>query len=563
MFIHIRKHQKWLWLLISASVIISFVWYFNPNQRYNRDRASGRGTVGLIYGEPISMDEYNHARAEAELQHLFTHGTWYENSEANRQLGIDINRETKQRLFLIHKIRDYDIRVSDTAVADWITQTFADRETKVFRKESYDGFIKNIRTKGLEPKDFERYVRTQVGIQHLASAASLPGKFVTPQEVEKSLREEKQKADTIVAFLHLTNFLAKVQVNDTNLVEFYTRNSANYRLPERVQLSYVSFPISNYTAIAEGQLGKITNLNQQIDMMYAQRGANFFTDTNNQVMTPEAAKAKIREEVVHENATVEARKAANALAEALLEKKADTNSPNPAENLEQLAAVLKLEPKVTQPFGRFESPAELNIATRLGEIAFQLTPEEPSIPEPVVGEDAVYVMALKRKVATELPELATIKDRVTEDYKRSEAGKMLREAGAAFANNPAAKTNFAQAAVDAGLTIMNLPPLPKTGAMIPELENRPEAGSIRNTAFTLKEGETSSFMPARDVGFVVHMEKLVPVSEEEMKSEMKNYAEELRRRRASDAFQEWFSKEYQMAKLTLAGDREEREESPQ
>ena len=33
MFAHIRRHQKWLWLFISAAVIISFVWYFNPNQQ--------------------------------------------------------------------------------------------------------------------------------------------------------------------------------------------------------------------------------------------------------------------------------------------------------------------------------------------------------------------------------------------------------------------------------------------------------------------------------------------------------------------------------------------------
>lgn len=560
MFVHIRKHQKWLWLFISAAVIISFVWYFNPNQQYGR-QMSGRGTVGLIYGEPVSQDDYNRAFAEAQLQHFFTHGNWYENSEANRQLGIDIYREAKHRLFLIRKLQDLDIKVSDHAVADWITRVFSDRETKSFRKETYDNFVKNLQVKGLDAKDFERYVRTQVGIEHLYVTAALPGKFVTPQEVEKSLRENKQKADTVVAFLYLTNFLPKVEVNETNLVEYYTRNQNNYRLPERVQLSYVAFPVSNYLAQAEKQLSTITNLSLQIDQMYVQRGPNFFTDANNQVMTPEAAKAKIREEILQESATVEARKAAIDLATALADMPVHTNSPNPAENLEKLAAGRKLEVKVTEPFGRFDSPTGLDITAPVGELAFALSNEEPNIPEPVVGENAVYVMALNRKVSTELPPLAQIRDQVLQDFKRSEAQKMMAEAGRSFANNPSAKTNFAQAAVDAGLAIMNFPPVPKVGPM-PELEGRPEASSIRSVAFNLKEGETSSFMPARDVGFIVHLEKLVPVTEEELKTEIKTYADDLRRRRASEAFQEWFSKEYQLARLTLAGDREEQPDQP-
>lgn len=562
MFTHIRKHQKWLWLFISAAVIISFVWYFNPNQQYGMGGGGAQGTVGLMYGEPITQEQYGNAYKEAALAHLFRYGNWPEDNETSRQLGIDTRREAGNRLFLIRKLKDYDIQVSDKAVADWITQFFTDRDTKTFRKESYDSFIQNIRGRGLNGKDFERYVRNQVGIEHLAAVAALPGKFVTPQEVEKSLREDRQKADTTVAFVLSTNFLSKIQVTETNILEHYNRNAATYRLPERIQLAYVAYPISNYLAQGEQYLAGITNLTQQIDMMYTQRGANFYTDTNNQVMTPEAAKTRIRQELLQDSATLEARKAAIALATTVLEQPVNTNSPNPAENLEKIAAAQNLQVQITEPFGQYESPKDLNLMVRLGEMAFALNAEEPVVPEPVVGEDAVYVMALKRRVPSVLPELATLKDRVTEDYKRSEATRMSRELGQKFANNPAAKTNFAQAAVDAGLTIMNLPPIPKVGQMVPELENRPEAGSIRNTAFNLKEGETSSYMPTRDGGFIVHLEKLLPASPEEIKQELPTYAEELRRRRASEAFQEWFAKEYQVARVTLAGDESEQQNAP-
>ena len=53
MFQDIRRHQKWLWVVISSAVIISFVVYFNPNQQYGSGDAGGSTAVGTIYGAPL------------------------------------------------------------------------------------------------------------------------------------------------------------------------------------------------------------------------------------------------------------------------------------------------------------------------------------------------------------------------------------------------------------------------------------------------------------------------------------------------------------------------------
>src|SRR5688572_20296823 len=105
MFAHIRRHQKWLWIFISAAVIISFVWMFSPTQQMQGQAADVRGNVGSIYGDPISLREYMDARREAELHYLFSNGSWPDNDEYARQMRV-VERETRNRLFLTRKLDD-------------------------------------------------------------------------------------------------------------------------------------------------------------------------------------------------------------------------------------------------------------------------------------------------------------------------------------------------------------------------------------------------------------------------------------------------------------------------
>src|SRR5688500_10368572 len=107
MFVHIRRHQKWLWIFISAAVIISFVWYFGPNQQMGMGGGGGdsRSVVGSFYGEPITAKQYNDAQREAILHYLISNGTWPDNDEFTRQMK-PIERETRNRLLLTRKLKE-------------------------------------------------------------------------------------------------------------------------------------------------------------------------------------------------------------------------------------------------------------------------------------------------------------------------------------------------------------------------------------------------------------------------------------------------------------------------
>lgn len=562
MFVHIRRHQKWLWIVISSAVIISFVWYFNPNQRMGgQGGGSARSAVGSIYGDPITAAQYNDAHREAILQYLFTYNQWPENDEMTRQLR-PIERETKNRLLLIRKLKDYNIEVDEKSVADWVRNSFTDPTTKAFNYEYVDRFLQQIRQRGLKDADFERYVKHQVGIQHLAAMVGAPGKLVTPQQAEHTLRQEREKIDTKVVMFPLSNYMAKVSVTPEAIATYYTNSSARYRVPKRVQLSYVSFPASNYFAHADEKIAAVTNLSQQLDTVYNQRGPQFYTDAAGQPLTPEAAKQRIREEFRKEGALMEARKAAYDFARGLEDVKINPANPNPAEPLENLAGTKGLNVQLTEPFSEFTGPKALNVPEQFSRMAFMLTPEEPLVQEPIAGEDAVYVLAFKRSIPSELEPLEAVRERVTADYTRNEAFRLMREAASQFlstaTNAVATGGQLEPVAQQSGLSVVDLAPiLRESRESITNLPPMVDAGALRSATSDLKPGQLSTFVPTGDGGFVAMMEKTIAPDDAEIKEELPKFLQDYRRRTSVQAFNNWFAKEQQLARLAIAGEKDD------
>ncbi|MDB6040753.1 MAG: hypothetical protein JWM99_4594 [Verrucomicrobiales bacterium] len=509
--------------------------------------------MGTIYGRPVMRSEYSDAYREAELRYLFSEGRWASDDETARMLHL-VEKETRNRMLLIEKVRQYGIKVNDEAVAAWIREAFKDRDQKAFQLESYNRFVKDqLPAHGLTAEDFQRFVRNEVAIGHLVSLAGMPGRLVTPQEAQSEFRREHEQLETEVVTFASSNYLANVKIDPAAIATFYTNQQATYRIPERVQVNYVEFPVSNYLARADARVAQETNLSLKIDQFYNQRGANSFTDTNGQVMTATAAKDKIKSQMRDQFALVEARKDAIGFATEL----AELQNRTPAD-LEKLASGKKLSVKVSAPFSEFESPQGLNVPENFPRIAFSLTPQEPFAEQPVVGEDGVYVIGFNKKIPSELPGLDSIRSRVTEDYRRNQAQMMARAAGIEFqstaTNAIASGKTFEQAATAAKAVLTKLPPFSATTRSLPEFESKGDFSSLKNAAQSISQGQVSSFINSRDGGFVVYLRSRQPVSDAAMQSEFNAYLASLRRSKQSEAFSDWFRHEMDLARIQLPGD---------
>ena len=261
MFGTIRKHQTWLWVIIIIVVVIAFVIYFNPSTRQGQGGPMRSENFGTIAGETITRDKFADANREVYLMFFTRYGDWPD-KEAQRT-GFNEVRETFYRLLLLKKARELNIHVSDTVVAQLAREILrAFEQAGAGTLAEFEQRI--LAPRGMQRKDFERFVRNEVAIQELASLIGGSGRLVTPEEARETYAREYEELSTQMVVLSATNYLPAISVSAESVAQFYTNQMPRYRLPERVQVSVVAFPASNHLAAAEAELSA-TNLNEIVE----------------------------------------------------------------------------------------------------------------------------------------------------------------------------------------------------------------------------------------------------------------------------------------------------------
>ncbi len=548
MFATIRKHQQWLWIFIIAAVIISFVIYFTPTSS-NSSRGSGGGSFGSLDGQPLTRRAYMEAWQDVRLSYFLRTGNWPDQADAKRT-GFNVDRETRMRLVLLARLKKLNVQVDEASIAQWIVERFSSDRQAAAAKQNYENFVKREMTRaGMVEADLQRFIRNEVGIAHLAAVAGVAGKLTTPREATALYRQEQEKVETEAAVFSLTNFLASVKVEPSSLAQFYTNRQSLYAVPERIEVYYVRFPLTNYFAQADARMSRDTNLSVEIDRAYLSAGPQTFTDTNGQVMSPEAAKTMIRERARNNQALLEARKAAAGFAVAL-----DAIKPTKAENLKDLATSSNMVVGVTEPFGEMSSPKELKVRSNFAELAFKLTEAEPISP-PIGGEDGFYLVALRQRIPREIPPLDNIRSRVVEDFTRDQALTLARQAATnlhtALVEGLAQGKSFVQVCTASKVTPILIPTFTPSTRALPDLDRRLDFSLVRSASHGVEVGKVSELMPTRDGGFVLHVKGRTAATEAELKAELPKYLATLRQSMQFEAFNDWFRTQYEQSGIDI------------
>jgi peptidyl-prolyl cis-trans isomerase D len=525
----IRKHSKWLWVVIITLTVISFIyWGAAPSQRGGGSSATG--DFGSIYGKKITQQQYVTALNEFKLFFLFHYGTWPDKKSNVSQSRM--KQETYNRLLLIQKASDLGIHVGlDTAaaMANQMLHSLGRNNQTV----SVDEFAKQVlEPEGLTVADFESFARHDVAIQQLVESIGSSGALVTPQEAAGIYQREHQEMSSQAVFFSAQNYLPSVTATPEVVAQFYTNYLAEYRLPDRVQVNYVAFEVSNFLAQSKAEWAK-TNFDAQIDAVYLQYGAQAFPDAK----TPADAKAKIRDLMIRQRALTDARAQANDLASTVFNL-----SPAVAENLASVAKQKGLTVQTTAPFAAETGPLEFTAPESFARTAFGLTADEP-FANPIVSTNAVYVIALARQLPSEIPPFADIRARVTQDFQMQQAIGLAREAGTndyiRLTVGMAAGKSFSAACAAAGLQSQALPPFSISTRELPALAGRAELNQVKQAAFTTATGHVSNFVETDDGGFILFVQSQLPVDQSAMNAELPQFTDTLRRSRESEAFNEW------------------------
>ncbi|MBI5772977.1 MAG: SurA N-terminal domain-containing protein [Verrucomicrobia bacterium] len=545
MFGTIRRHQQWLWVIIIIVIIISFVVFFSPSVKFRDD---GReGSFGTINGRPIKREELVAARREAYLAYRFANRTWPTRDDR------DIEQQTRNRLFIAEKIRELNVKIGDAAVAEHIRRLFQGQDGAGYSQTIYDGFVKNVLPEaGLKEEDLIRFLRNELALAHLGAVGGMSGRLITPRAAETYYQRENELTVASAVFFNRSNYLATIKVTPEAVTNYFTNNLSAYHIPDRVQVSYVAWPATNYLKEASNVIAQNLTFEKQLGELYTQRGTNSFRDANDKPLPPEEGKKKLREEITQDIALRVARTNANEFAGVLYK---DQNAN--AASLIALATERKLTVKDTEPFTEFEGPDSLKVGSAFSRAAFSLNATNNPLSSPVPGTDAIYVLAFKAHLPGENAKFENVQAKVTEDLRRAQAEDAMRDQAESFlkaaTNGLAAGKTFDALCKEAKLTPTELPPFAITTTELAFPEDRIDLNSLKRLGVGTKPGTVSDFVPTREGGVILHVKARIPVPAEKMAAALPGYTEELRTYLQNKAFNEWFRKEAERSGLNMGG----------
>jgi hypothetical protein len=538
-------------MVIITATIISFVYYFSPNNRNNVQSQDTSGVnYGSINGEPITQEQMRAAMQEGRIFFRINYGEWP--SEDKKK---DLIRFAQQRLLINSELEEFHITPNQTASARFIKQLLGIKPTdNVPADKIVETLTKLGRDGGVTLDDFDRYARHQAGQEYLIALVGMTGKLITPSEAAVFYRREHEPIETELVSFPTTNFYSLTTPTEKDIEDFYTKRQADYRVPDRIQVNYVSFPASNYLAKAQKDLG--TNLDEHVNQDYLQANPASFKDESGAQLSPEAAKAKIKKGVLLYATLTEARKDANTFMTDLSQGHDDQHPYSP-DDLAASAKAKHLTVKTTAPFDLKDGSKDLPVPPKALRVLFSLRTDDPDDKDrsmlyatsPLIGEDAVYVVGLQKRIPSAIQPLAEVHDKVAADYRQSKALELAKAAGTKFeralGDGLAQGKTFDTMCAAQFIRPRTLSPFTLTSTTIPEVTDKSEFQQLQDIAGRMQPGQCSPFVPTADGGFLLYVKARLPMDEADLQRNLPAFLARMREQLQIAAFNAWFNKQAQ------------------
>jgi peptidyl-prolyl cis-trans isomerase D len=502
-----RKHQKWLMIVITVLVIISFSWFFVKTD----PRALRSNTAGNLYGHAISdieigrggrlfqlarnlgMSEFlvdllgqwrpQHAKTQSEAQR-----------EAEEEFAIDL-------IILRHEAEALGIRPTTTEIASVVTKMRAFHGDAGFDLKKYNDIVQNaLGPLGFSETQIEELAADQIRLERVKDLVGT-GVTVSPSESKTNFEQAYSKLELSVVRFKTSEVANEVKISDDEVAKYYEGAKEQLKSEEKRKVQFVAMTLSE----AEKKLtGK-----ERIDALQ-----------------------KLSDK-------------ANDVEQAQSEKNADFAA---------VAAKFQLPVKTTGDFTQAAPDPELKQDPQLTQSAFQLSNEEPTS-EPIQGADGFYILHLAGINPARPLTLEEAKPKIIDALKARKERELItiRAANAAHDLGEALKAGdpIAKAAPKLNLKMEKLPPF----SLADELESKPSPASekipdlplIKNAVADLHANEVTDPLPTSDGAVVAVVEKRDPPDPAQAAVNRASLEERILQGKRAMIFSEWLKERRQVA----------------
>ncbi len=465
MFVNLmRSNQRWLMIIISSLVIISFIWFYSDRTRYDR---IVNDKVGVIYGRSLGTTEYE--RIFRQLQTAAELGL-VNIIQPDLTGGRDASEAVANHMIMRHRAEEMGILPSDDEVKT------AEMKLPVFQgaggafdPNKYAQFVsEKLGPRGFSEAQVEELVRTDLQFGRLRELLDA-GVVLSGAELRTSYDQEYARTDASVVRFKTAEYAAAVNPTEDEIKKYYEDQKDKFQAPEKRRVQYVIFGLDD-----------------------AQK--KLFGKPRMDALKPQAD-------------------AAVAFLEKLLDQRGKADFATVAK---EAGATVKETPEFeeTQRDGYPEATISgFSLA------AFRLTEKEPDSDVPLQvpatqSPEAYYILHLAGMTPARPLTLEEARPKVVAAIKDERARTALtakaEEIRAKIAAAVKAGRSIGDAAKEAGVTAQDLP---EFSLAEPDFTAAGDAAIISETSLELGNGELSKFVPTPEGGLLLYVRGRRPVEE--------------------------------------------------
>ncbi|CAM3155533.1 peptidylprolyl isomerase [Rariglobus hedericola] len=497
-----QQHFKWLFLILLAVVIISFVFITNASSGFGH--TAKQAPAKPFFGINLGSSEDTQALVKDATLSVQLHGMQIRSEGQFQQYAL-------QRYAALHLAGQLNLPTptnEDLARHIQTLRAFTDASGR-FDAKRYADFRDSLKTNPqLHESDVTRVLMDDVTYQQVLKLLSGPG-YVLPADVQNQLNLADSVWSLEAVTIDQASFKPSVAVTDEALSKYFEYNAPRYEVGPKVGVSYIDFPASAYVS-------QVTVTDEALRAYYNANSSRFTKSADDKPAAPSdagfaAARKQVEEAYKLDRAQALAANAAGDFAVALYD-----NKVTPA-TLDAFLAPRKLTSKKVAPFNAESPAAELGSDRALVTEALKTGPER-LFSDPVSTGRGSAILVWNETVPSRQPALNDVKARVTADFTESEKRRLFAEAGRTLRSALETRLKAGDTLAKAVAASANVIPAKLGTKSWPAftLSNPPQ--DLDYNVYTaidgLQKGQLSQMVSGTDQGLIIYAaDKKLPVAE--------------------------------------------------
>jgi len=404
--------NKTLWWFFAIIVSVTFVWAYSDMSKSSGGCGEQKlDSAGKLFGKDITASDLRQAM-------YFTMQMRDYSSLSQEKVQL-IRQEAWKRLASLRHAETLGISASEQELTSVLAQDrFFQDENGTFNKRRYMAFLE---TKRIDEGTFAEYLKEEIILRKVGALLNICS-WTSPVELSQRLKKITDRFTIQCATLSEKDNTPAVNITRDEARKYFEKNIEKFRVPEKVNVKYVSFPLTNYLAAVQAD-------EKEVSLYYTNNIEKFTSSegTNAPAAAPfEKVKQEITDLLKRKKALVVAKDTAARFVETLI-----PDQKGKAPTFEDAAAKNHLDIMTSEFFPLNEEVPKLKVGLMFNRIAFDLDPQdrERYFSDAIEGENAVYVLAANSREKSFLPDFAGAeKEAVSRAKKIAEYEAFLKKA---------------------------------------------------------------------------------------------------------------------------------------